>query len=275
MINWVKYPNLANYYRNAIDELTTTTRTLEKSVLEIGGSSLPKELVVHDLGVSSWTSVDLIAHDKGSYQLKMNELHYNDIGINELKKDSPLNLEQNYTIYNGDICKAPSQWDNKFDVAFSVNAFEHISNYIKALKAIKNCLKPGGILFTQFGPIWGSKVGHHIGVNEKLKFQNENALPPWSHLTYKPSEMYRFMGAQGESDKDIEQTIYQIYQCPSINRLFYEDYIELTDLVGFSTVDIEAVSTRNLEPETKERLQSFHPGYEKFDIYNMQIMCVK
>jgi 2-polyprenyl-3-methyl-5-hydroxy-6-metoxy-1,4-benzoquinol methylase len=49
-----------------------------------------------------------------------------------------------------------------FDVAFSLDAFEHIVDRLDCLKKINNCLTTGGVLATIFGPLWGSPYGAHM-----------------------------------------------------------------------------------------------------------------
>jgi 2-polyprenyl-3-methyl-5-hydroxy-6-metoxy-1,4-benzoquinol methylase len=72
----------------------------------------------------------------------------------------------------------------KFDIIYSINCFEHINDLEKAIDNLHNLLKNNGYVFTIFGPIWSSHVGHHLSINSKhgnIYFAN-NILTPWIHL---------------------------------------------------------------------------------------------
>ena len=79
-----------------------------------------------------------------------------------------------------------SEW---FDFAFSLNAFEHIRNPAAALAEIERVLKPGGLAYLQFSPIFTADAGSHLW--------NQNLLDkPWCTLLYS-REQIREMVAQG------------------------------------------------------------------------------
>ena len=75
--------------------------------------------------------------------------------------------------------------NNSFDRVFSVNSFEHVGDMAKAFSEMQRVLRPGGILFTIFGPIWSSPVGHHTWVEHDgiLYHFGKQVFPDWYHLT--------------------------------------------------------------------------------------------
>jgi ubiquinone/menaquinone biosynthesis C-methylase UbiE len=52
--------------------------------------------------------------------------------------------------------------DELFDIVISQNAFEHIPDPAKALRECLRVLKPGGLLFVTFDPVWTADSGSHF-----------------------------------------------------------------------------------------------------------------
>jgi SAM-dependent methyltransferase len=51
--------------------------------------------------------------------------------------------------------------DNAFDAAFSYNAFEHFANPDRVLAEMIRVVKPGGLIWLVFGPLYLSPYGEH------------------------------------------------------------------------------------------------------------------
>jgi hypothetical protein len=124
-----------------------------------------------------------------------------------------------------------------FDVAYSINAFEHIANLTKVLDVIYDSLLPGGYLFAVFGPIWSSDVGHHLSVKSEkgpLLF-SDGILHPWEHLTSTPAELHQRL-ITSFSKEDTDRVIEYIYSYRDLNRLFESDYDQI-----FSSCPLQCV----------------------------------
>jgi ubiquinone/menaquinone biosynthesis C-methylase UbiE len=52
--------------------------------------------------------------------------------------------------------------DELFDIVISQNAFEHIPDPAKALRECLRVLKPGGLFFATFDPVWTADSGSHF-----------------------------------------------------------------------------------------------------------------
>ncbi len=65
--------------------------------------------------------------------------------------------------------------DQRFDMIFSKDSFEHYADPERFMKSITARLLPGGQLFIGFGPLWKSPTGGHIGYMTPV---------PWAHLLF-------------------------------------------------------------------------------------------
>jgi SAM-dependent methyltransferase len=65
--------------------------------------------------------------------------------------------------------------DERFDLAFSKDSFEHFSDPESVVEAMIGALVPGGRLVIGFGPPWKAPTGGHIPFMTRL---------PWAHLLF-------------------------------------------------------------------------------------------
>ena len=72
-----------------------------------------------------------------------------------------------------------AQFDQgKFDIIVSKDSFEHIMDLNGMIRAMAGHLKPGGRIYSGFGPLYNSPFGHHGRVATRLPWRQF----PWSHL---------------------------------------------------------------------------------------------
>ena len=201
-------------YLRFADQLVGLT---DKAVLEVGGYT-PVE-IVSGLRVASWTCLDL------------NKAAVNEFNAHASKVDSG-----RYSARALDVAEVePNQ---NFDLIYSINAFEHILNFETALARMYHALKPGGYLFTLFGPIWSSDVGHHLSVKNDnggdLNF-NDGVLAPWEHMTSTPDALLARLTTEYGSPTAHRAVTY-IFEYPDLNRLFEKDYLDIFRKSPFSEV---------------------------------------
>lgn len=75
--------------------------------------------------------------------------------------------------------------DGKFDVIVSKDSFEHIMDLEGMIRAMASHLKPGGRIYSGFGPLYNSPFGHHGRVATFLPWRQF----PWAHLWEKEEKI--------------------------------------------------------------------------------------
>ncbi|ARU60386.1 hypothetical protein CBW65_04375 [Tumebacillus avium] len=210
----------------AVDELTVFQEFVDtfpvagRNVLEVGGS-IPWERVAQEKP-ALWVMVDPVneAIDQGIYQ-----------GIQGIASSVPYP-------------------NNSFDYVFSCNAFEHISDLEETLAELKRLLKPNGVIFSHFGPIWSAPDGHHLDIVHNdcsYNFWEKTILPHWYHLIFSPEELSEILESALEPEL-VQAIIQHVYLSDWINRRHYEDYLRAFEQSGL-TLEYLAVTNEVDYPE--------------------------
>ncbi len=108
-----------------------------------------------------------------------------------------------------------------FDIAFSLSAFEHIPSPLTTLRQIYNCLNPGGILLTIFGPLWYSPHGAHM-----WGFTNI----PWVHFLFPEKVVLKVRKEYFRPDDPVDR--YEDVR-GHLNRITVKDFIYISNQAGF------------------------------------------
>jgi SAM-dependent methyltransferase len=186
------------------------------SVLEVGGCSPPSILREH--APRKWTAVNM--HPPSVTE------------FNEQARS--LSLTE-YSATLQDI--AAWQPNEVYDRIYSINSFEHISNLAGAFETMYRSLRPGGYLFTLFGPIWSSDVGHHLSLSTDkgpVHF-SDGLLDPWEHLTSTPEQIHAKIEKVYDT-RVAERAVEFIYRYPDINRKFEHEYLAVVANSGLAPV---------------------------------------
>lgn len=267
-IEWSRQNRIPQYYITAIAQLLERMPLAGKRVLEVGGSSLPHRLTNELLGAAQWVSVDFVGWG-GGYQQKrsgeeaiLNRHFYPADALDEI------DWGHEAILIDGDANAVLPQLQKHFDVVISVNCFEHVAALAQLVGHIYDVLKPGGALFSVFGPIWSCAVGHHMSINRKLHFNsNENLLRAHEHLLWTADEIRAYLRHSGIDEEAIEMALYKLYDKTDINRLFYRDYIKLFSASGFQKKSIWSHHRHNVEPDVAAQLNALEPDdYETYSI---------
>lgn len=117
--------------------------------------------------------------------------------------------------------------DTSVDAIFSSNAFQFI-DVSSTLAEARRILRPGGVLYAHFGPIWSAVDGHQLEYvtyeGRPLAFWQDTFLPPWAHLAYE-REQLRTLLRSGLPEELADLLVWHVHESTTINRLFFEDYV--------------------------------------------------
>lgn len=217
-----------------------------KNVLEVGGR-LPAEFVAA-AKPSRWTSLDPKNTDEAG---------------------------EAYVLKRGDAADIRFP-DNTFDVVFSSSTFEHIGHLPKALSEMHRVLKPQGIMYSDFGPIWSAAGGHHIrGATEKtLRSAGLWPFPAWGHLAMTTRALLTFLSKGLEPD-DARRVERDIHRRPSLNRMFYEDYVHAFHASPFRVIRIDPKIGKEPPDDVLTLLKRRHPGRSNFHVNGFRVVLGK
>ena len=114
------------------------------------------------------------------------------------------------------------------DVIVSCNAFQFV-DLVPVLIDSYRVLRPGGVLYAHFGPIWSGPDGHQLEYvyyrGTELRFWADTLLPPYAHLRFSAFELAEILGSALPADL-VELLVWHVHQNPGVNRLFMEDYLD-------------------------------------------------
>jgi SAM-dependent methyltransferase len=233
----------------------------DKDILEVGGA-MPSTLVLDQLGAKSWTCIQSSEYAQ----------HRSD-------NQEPSSNKDGYTSIFANIedLSESAQIGNKYDAVFSIACFEHIHKFPQALHVMHKALKPEGVLFSLFAPIWSGPWGQHYTDSVPDRFESikppggwtTNAIfGPWDHLLmsrYQFFEHYRH-----KFDKKFaEELTYLTYNSPQINRYFFEDYVEFIKQEKFNIKILKGMfefpNNTEIERSLEELARKYAvSGYQNF-----------
>jgi SAM-dependent methyltransferase len=136
------------------------------------------------------------------------------------------------------------------DVVVSSSAFEHVHRLDEVLCEMDRILRPGGLLYSHFGPLWSTSYGHHLWFvhgGREITYHN-TLLPPWCHLLHSREEI-RAM-CEGVVDDVLRDKIVD-YVCdsPEQNRLFFDDYQRIVDESPLEVIFLKGYDHYELTPK--------------------------
>ena len=186
-------------------------------------------------------------------------------------------LEAGLRLVFGDATALPFP-DEHFDALFSVATFEHILDLPLALREMHRVLRPGGVVYANFGPIWSSGKGHHVRaqVGDERAWHGDpqlNPLPDFCHLLLSPAELR--VALAGRVSPTLEQAIVDwVYSGTNINRMFHHEYMR--DFT-YSPLKVESLTPEvdPISPQLRRILAFKYPSEQAFDVTNTEVILVK
>jgi SAM-dependent methyltransferase len=157
-------------------------------------------------------------------------------------------LTQEYRAYplhfrQGDLGDLKDIEDDSIDIVGSDAVFEHLRNLPAVLQEFRRILKPGGIVYATFGPLWYSWGGDHISGYDSIG-------SGYNHLVLNPEDYQRYLEQAGEfshSEHDGRTWIYH----KLFSYLRAKEYLGLLDEAGFTRIHLGVV----LEPRARRCLR--------------------
>lgn len=132
--------------------------------------------------------------------------------------------------------------DASVDAVFSSNAFQFV-DVAATLGQVRRILRPGGMLYAHFGPIWSGPDGHQLEYvryrGRELAFWRDTLLPPYAHLAYDRDELTALLRS-GLPDDLADLLVHHVHDSDTINRLFFEDYVAAAIASGLQWVEVAA-----------------------------------
>lgn len=249
-----------------------------KKVLEVGGS-LPAGLVIGELQAEQWISLEEVDYwteslSTGNLQGTPPELEGE---RRPFSRAEPAQL-QNHGVLFGRIEELPRALAGHFDCVFSIACFEHIARLPQALEKMHQALRPGGKLFTIFGPLWSSFNGHHLPeikdrAGNQWNFSNA-PIPPWGHLTLRPMELFDLLCTRTDTET-AREIVYFVYSSPHINRFFLDDYLEMARRSSFKVLEMTPIFPATIDPGLQLKLETMYPGRTNFDHSSLMMVLEK
>ena len=215
----------------------------DKAVLEIGGS-IPYELIA-PTRVSKWVSTD--------------------INFKRLDKRNASERPVWHKVIINDASKMGFK-DSSFDIVYSINSFEHILDLESCINDIYRVLRPGGLLFSKFTPIWSSRRGHHTWIchNEKLVHFNDDIIPDWYHLCHKEEELIEILKRKYDTGLS-KKIIKYIFYSNDLNRLTDKDFERILFLKPFKKIFFYRIKSHH-KPDMKliQKINLHYPNIKDY-----------
>ncbi len=133
------------------------------------------------------------------------------------------------------------------DVVVSSSAFEHVHRLDEVLIETDRILRPGGLLYSHFGPLWSTSYGHHLWFvhgGREITYHN-TLLPPWCHLLHSREEI-RAMCDGVVDDVLRDKIVDYVCDSPEQNRLFFDDYERIVDASPLEVVFLKGYDHNEL-----------------------------
>ena len=184
-----------------------------------------------------------------------------------------------YEIVKGDVRRLPFR-DSSISAILSITAFEHVHDIDVALREMHRVLKPGGILYSDFGPIWSCSIGHHVfaivdGVEARHWKPGRNPVPHYAHLWMPPDALRAAVLEKAwVFPKLADEIVRWIYEGDGVNRIFYEDYAKLFEASPFTVRQLVPVR-EHVPRDVQRKLEQACPGHKDFGVRMVEVVLEK
>lgn len=136
-----------------------------------------------------------------------------------------------------DLSVFEMEYENQFDIIYSWETFEHITNPKEALIRIKKALKPGGVSFNLYNPFFCFSGGHSMCT---LDF-------PFAHTLLSPDDFKSYVTQVKPSE--VPENYVELccnFFTKNLNRMTQTDLRNYIDEAGLTLLDFISVPELNL-----------------------------
>jgi ubiquinone/menaquinone biosynthesis C-methylase UbiE len=248
-------PELTEYQKKSLERFLALYNPRGKNILEIGSDE----------------NADVLGElsSKGCNIL---------IGINLSMIKFRSSQNNTWTFINADAMNLPIKSET-IDAIISIATFEHISDLGIAFSEMYRILKPRGLVYSNFGPIWSSPHGHHVYAEvegEEAHFwePEKNPVPDFAHLLMSPEELESFL-LKKINNKLARACIQWIYHEQHLNRYFYKDYIRVFNNSRFKIKLLVKTIRANIDSRIKKYLLVTYGKENDYSCLGFEIVLEK
>lgn len=120
-----------------------------------------------------------------------------------------------------------------FDLIYAFDSFEHFSDPQGVLREAHRVLKPGGMLYASFGPLWNSAMGAHQWFSVDL---------PYCHLLFRRDEVNAFAGRIGKPGLTPNLNFWSLRQFRDLFSAQRELFDELHYFEKFNVAHVDMIA---------------------------------
>jgi len=170
--------------------------------------------------------------------------------------------------------------NDSFDAILSVSTMEHVNGIEELLAEVARVLKPKGLFYTTFGPIWSCAKGHHVCAkagSKEARFwkPGKNPIPDYAHLLMTPEEMRTCLRLGPCCEELVEPIIQWVYYRDDINRCHFGEYMEAFQKSSLETISIKLGNNTCPDAETLASLHSKYGVNRNFTCSSISVVFIK
>ena len=255
-----KVNNLKNDVKNASNILSKLDIPLQgKKIMDIGCYLGIQCFGAMELGAESAVGIDIPEYYiNASSDKEINASQILTQRRDDIRKFHP-HLDQSKISFE-DTSVFEMDYENEFDIIFSWETFEHITNPEEALKRIHKALKPGGISFNAYNPFFCISGGHSMCT---LDF-------PFAHALMTNEDFKKYIDTVPLDDRpeNYSEMSYDFFT-KGLNRMTMADLANYITDTGFETLSFLPIPDMNimniLDPSVLEASKKLYPNIQLND----------